>query len=156
MELFLTLGVFAFVSSITPGPNNLMLMSSGATFGLRLTLPHLLGVILGFIFMLFLVGLGIVQIFDKVPISYTILKWFSVGYLLYLAVKIARSSRPTEKHGKGSSPFTFIQAASFQWVNPKAWSMALSAISVYAPSQDLQSVALVAVVFGMVLSLIHI
>ena len=150
MEILLTLGVFALVSSITPGPNNLMLMSSGATYGVRSTLPHIFGVCLGFTWMVFLVGVGVMQVFDAFPLSYTILKWVSIGYLLYLALKIARSSRPSQVDTSVSRPFSFFQAASFQWVNPKAWTMALSAISVYAPTKDINAVVLVALVFGLV------
>ena len=150
MEFMVTLALFALVSSITPGPNNLMLMSSGATFGLLRTLPHMLGVALGFCFMLFLVGVGVIQLFDAFPFTYEILKWFSVLYLTYLAVKIARSGKPRDSKQDTAKPFTFFQAALFQWVNPKAWTMALSAISLYAPERNVESVFLVTLVFGLV------
>lgn len=150
MELIWGLGVFALVSSITPGPNNLMLMSSGATYGLFRTLPHMLGVSIGFMVMVILVGLGIVKLFDLYPVSYSVLKWFCVVYLCYLAFKIA-ISKPSASQGEpASDPFTFLQAAGFQWVNPKAWTMALTSISIYAPQNDLVSVVLVAVIFGLV------
>lgn len=149
-EILTALTIFAFVSSITPGPNNLMLMSSGANFGLRKTIPHALGVGIGFTLMIVLVGLGIIQIFDKFPASYTFLKVLSIVYLLYLAFKIATSNSATEVDRKKSEPFSFIQAAMFQWVNPKAWTMALTAISVYASSSDIEAVLLVAIVFGLI------
>ena len=104
MELLLTLGAFALVSSITPGPNNLMLMASGANFGVKKTLPHMFGVAFGFCFMLFLVGLGIIQLFDAYPASYEVLKWFSVIYLTYLAIKIARAANPPSVNGKEAKP----------------------------------------------------
>ena len=148
-ELFLALALFAFVSSITPGPNNLMLMASGANFGFRRTIPHMLGVALGFVFMVVLVGAGLVQIFDAFPISYTVLKVASVTYLLYLAWKIAHAG-PVESSDSTGTPMTFLQAASFQWVNPKAWAMALTAISAYAPNQTLWAIFLVAAVFGLI------
>ncbi len=148
-ELFLALTLFAFVSSITPGPNNLMLMASGANFGFRRTIPHMLGVALGFVFMVILVGAGLVQVFDAVPISYSILKLASVLYLLYLAWKIANAG-PAEASGNSGTPMTFLQAAAFQWVNPKAWAMALTAISAYTPNQTLWAIFLVATVFGAV------
>lgn len=148
-ELFLALTLFAFVSSITPGPNNLMLMASGANFGFRRTIPHMLGVALGFVFMVILVGAGLVQVFDAVPISYSILKLASVLYLLYLAWKIANAG-PAEASGNSGMPMTFLQAAAFQWVNPKAWAMALTAISAYTPNQTLWAIFLVATVFGAV------
>jgi threonine/homoserine/homoserine lactone efflux protein len=146
-ELFLALALFAFVSSITPGPNNLMLMASGANFGFRRTIPHMLGVALGFVFMVILVGAGLVQIFDRFPVSYTILKVVSVIYLLYLAWKIAHAG-PAEASGNTGTPMTFLQAAAFQWVNPKAWAMALTAISAYTPDQTLWAIFVVAAVFG--------
>ena len=148
-DLLLALALFAFVSSITPGPNNLMLMASGANFGFRRTIPHMLGVALGFVFMVVLVGAGLVGIFEAFPVSYTVLKVASVAYLLYLAWKIANAGPAETGEGKGN-PMTFLQAATFQWVNPKAWAMALTAISVYAPDQTLWAILLVAALFGAV------
>ena len=148
-DLLLALALFAFVSSITPGPNNLMLMASGANFGFRRTIPHMLGVALGFVFMVVLVGAGLVGIFEAFPVSYTVLKIASLAYLLYLAWKIANAGPAETGEGKGN-PMTFLQAAAFQWVNPKAWAMALTAISVYAPDQTLWAILLVAALFGAV------
>lgn len=150
VEILTALAVFAFVSSITPGPNNIMLMNSGANFGFKQTLPHALGVGIGFTIMVALVGLGIMQLFDTFPVSYQILKVLSIIYLLYLAGKIALSNSSIESGKSNAKPFTFVQAAMFQWVNPKAWTMALTAISVYAPSKSLAAVLLVAVIFGLV------
>ncbi|EDZ43315.1 MAG: LysE family translocator [Planktotalea sp.] len=149
-DLLLALTLFAFVSSITPGPNNLMLMASGANFGFRRTLPHLLGVGIGFTLMIVLVGVGLVQVFDLYPISHQILKLVSVIYLLWLAWKIANAATPEGDVQSEGTPITFIQAALFQWVNPKAWTMALTAISAYTPDQTLYYVSLVALVFGIV------
>ncbi len=148
-EMFTGLALFALVSSITPGPNNLMLMASGANFGFRLTLPHMLGVGIGFTLMIVLVGIGLIQLFDAWPMSYTILKVFSVIYLLYLAWKIATAAAPGDDAQLISrKPMTFMQAVLFQWVNPKAWTMALTALTVYSSSQTLGAVTLVALVFG--------
>lgn len=146
-DILMALIVFAFVSSITPGPNNLMLMASGANFGFRRTIPHMLGIGLGFTFMVLLVGAGLVQIFDRYPISYTVLKVVSVIYLMYLAWKIAHAA-PVQGQDSTGTPMTFLQAAAFQWVNPKAWAMALTAIAAYAPGQTLNAILLVALVFG--------
>ncbi|MCK0172029.1 LysE family translocator [Aliiroseovarius sp. S1123] len=148
-DLLFALVAFAFVSSITPGPNNLMLMASGANFGFARTIPHMLGVALGFTLMVVLVGAGLMQLFDLYPVSYTVLKAGSVAYLLWLAWKIARASEPGTGTA-GGTPMTFLQASAFQWVNPKAWAMALTAISAYAPSRDMGAVLLVAVIFGTV------
>ena len=147
-EIVLGLTVFALVSSLTPGPNNLMLMASGANFGFRRSIPHMLGVSLGFTLMVLLVGIGLVQIFEAFPISYTLLKVVSLTYLLYLAWKIATAAPASSNADKTGTPMTFIQAALFQWVNPKAWTMALTAVSVYSPSHSLTAVAFVAGVFG--------
>jgi len=124
-ELLSGLVAFAFVSSITPGPNNLMLMASGANFGFRRSIPHMFGIGLGFVFMVLLVGAGLVQIFDAYPVSHMALKVVSVFYLLYLAAKIATAA-PVRQGQCGGTPMTFLQAAAFQWVNPKAWAMAPS------------------------------
>lgn len=143
LDLFYLLFTFALITVITPGPNNLMLMASGANFGFRRTVPHMLGIGLGFPAMVFLVGIGIMQIFDLWPLSYTILKLASVVYLLYLAWKIAHAAPPKQAATEGK-PLTFLQSAAFQWVNPKAWSMALSAITLYATTRDLPAVLWVA------------
>jgi len=150
-EMFLALIGFAVVSSITPGPNNLMLLASGANFGFRRTLPHMFGISIGHSFMVFLVGVGIKQIFDLYPATYTILKVGSVIYLLYLAVKIASNRTPPHQTSRRAKPFTFLQAAAFQWVNPKAWAMALTALGVYAPpSPTLAQICMVAGTFALV------
>lgn len=107
----------------------------------------MLGVGLGFVFMVILVGVGLIQIFDLYPITNLILKGVSIAYMFYLAWKIARSA-PPEGANEVATPITFVQAALFQWVNPKAWAMALTAVSVYAPSQNLWMIFLVALVFG--------
>ena len=140
---------FAFVSSITPGPNNLMLMASGVNFGFRRTIPHMLGIGIGFTVMVFLVGIGLMRVFDLVPALYLVLKIASVSYLLWLAWKIANASAPDGTKAAGR-PMTFLQAALFQWVNPKAWTMALSAVTLYAPDRSLLAVVMVAATFGAV------
>ena len=142
---------FALVSSITPGPNNLMLMASGANFGLRATLPHMLGVGLGFVFMIIMVGIGLVGLFDLWPHARDLLKIISIGYMLWLAWKIANAAAPDSgAPSEQRHAMTFMQAALFQWVNPKAWTMALTAVTVYAPRHDLATVLIVAGVFGVV------
>lgn len=150
LDILSALTIFAFVSSITPGPNNLMLMNSGANYGFNKTIPHLLGVGIGFTLMIALVGLGVIQLFDSFPLSYQILKVVSIVYLLYLAFKIASSTSNIEQQASNHKPFSFIQAVLFQWVNPKAWTMALTSISLYAPSKSFTSVLLVAIVFGLI------
>ncbi|WP_170550743.1 LysE family translocator [Ruegeria atlantica] len=148
-DILLALIAFAFVSSITPGPNNLMLMASGANFGFRRTIPHMFGIGLGFTVMVLLVGAGLVQVFDRYPVSYTVLKLASVVYLLYLAWKIAHAAPANGKMAEGD-PITFLQAAAFQWVNPKAWAMALTATTAYTPDHTMQAIIFVALIFGAV------
>ena len=149
METLPALVLFALVTSVTPGPNNLMLMASGANFGFRRTVPHMLGVSLGFAMMTFLVGAGLTGLFQTHPVATTALEVVSVAYMLWLAWKIAHAAAPKDRQA-GGTPMTFLQAAAFQWVNPKAWAMALSAVTLYAPDRSLWTVALVAAIFGAV------
>lgn len=151
-QLLAALAAFALVSSITPGPNNLMLMASGINFGVSRTIPHMLGVAIGFTLMIVLVGLGMMEFIEAVPGSITFITVASGLYLLYMAWKIASTETVPAESGSGqaqSKPMSFVQAALFQWVNPKAWTMALTAISAYAPkSQGWLGVIIVAAVFG--------
>ncbi|GBF56731.1 cysteine/O-acetylserine efflux protein [Candidatus Phycosocius bacilliformis] len=153
-ELLLALCGFALVSSITPGPNNLMLMASGTNFGFMRTIPHMLGVSIGFVVMTVLVGLGLAQVFVAYPIAYTALKGGSVIYLIYLSWKIATATPPGSDHPNAQAnakPFTFLQACLFQWVNPKAWTMSLMSVTAYVPSEDpISGLVIVAVVFGLI------
>lgn len=148
-QQFIGLLGFAFASSITPGPNNMMLMASGANYGFRRTLPHMLGVSIGFAVMIALVGIGLVGLFEAWPPAFTVLKVISSLYLIWLAWKIATSPPPAAGNDNSAGkPMTFVQAALFQWVNPKAWTMALTAIAVYAGSRSVPTVLGVAAVFG--------
>jgi threonine/homoserine/homoserine lactone efflux protein len=143
-ETLFSLCVFAFVTSATPGPNNAMLFASGVNFGLRRTVPHILGVTLGFTFMQLALGLGVGMVFEAVPGLYAVLRVLGVAYMLYLAWAIGTSTPPTSASeppsapGRGADrgvgrPMTFLQASAFQWVNPKALMMCLTAASTYAP-----------------------
>ena len=146
--IFALLG-FAFVTSVTPGPNNMMLLASGVNFGFARTVPHMLGISIGHSLMVFLVGIGLAGVMQAWPPAMAVLKVASVAYMLWLAWKIANSAAPGQ--GKAAArPFNFFQAAAFQWVNPKAWAMALGAISAYAGDGQMASVAIVAAVFASV------
>ena len=148
--LVTSLVAFAFVSSITPGPNNIMLMASGATYGFRLTIPHLTGVILGFGTMVLLVGWGLAGIFAIFPRLHEIIQVVGAAYLLYLAYKIGTARGISDKDAS-ARPITFTQAAMFQWVNPKAWTMIVGAVAAFVPKDDsYQSVAIVALIFTMI------
>lgn len=148
-NLITALFIFALVATATPGPNNVMVLASGANFGYRRTLPHLLGITVGFTLMIALVGLGIVRIFDAWPPSFVILSLLCAGYLLYLAWRLAHAA-PVGAAQTGARPFTFLQAAAFQWVNPKAWAMGVSAVTIHAPDRSIWSVLIVAGMFGLV------
>ncbi|MCO7244987.1 MULTISPECIES: LysE family translocator [Halomonadaceae] len=149
ISVLAALTVFAFVATVTPGPNNLMLMASGANFGFRKTLPHMLGIMVGFSVMVLIVGGGLMSLFDAYPLLNKVLQVISVAYLLWLAWKVANAA-PLKASDEKGTPMTFLQAAAFQWVNPKAWAMGLSAITLYAPDRTLLSVVMVACVFAMV------
>ncbi len=150
LTLLPALLLFAFVASATPGPNNIMLMTSGLNFGFRRTLPHFWGVDLGFAVMTLLVGLGLAQVFVRAPVLLTVLKWVGAAYLVYLAVKIARSG-PVQASAGRAKPLTFWQAAAFQWVNPKAWIMAVTACATYTdPSNYTTGVLVITLVFALV------
>ena len=148
-EIFFALLGFAFVTSVTPGPNNMMLLASGVNFGFRRTLPHMLGISVGHAVLVTSIGLGLSGLFQSVPQAMIVLKVVSVVYMLWLAWKIAHASAP-EGREAGGRPFTFLQAAAFQWVNPKAWAMALGAISAYAGQGGLAAVLAIAAVFAAV------
>ncbi len=144
-DLLLAFTGFAFSSSITPGPNNTMLLASGANYGFRRTVPHLAGVTLGFAAMFVLVAAGLGQLFAALPQLYFVLRYAGALYLLWLAWKIARagSVEPGKAAGR---PFTLWQAAAFQAVNPKAWIIIVGAVTVYLPAHafgpDLMALAL--------------
>ena len=130
MELYLAIFIFAASTTVTPGPNNIMIMSSGLNYGIKKSMPHLLGICFGFPAMVIMVGLGFSIVFEMYPLFHEVIKVLGVVYLLYLAWLIASSS-PTSLEGGNSKAFSFTQAALFQWVNPKAWVMATSAVSAY-------------------------
>jgi threonine/homoserine/homoserine lactone efflux protein len=148
-DLFLALLGFAFVTSVTPGPNNMMLLASGVNFGFRRTVPHMLGISIGHALMVFLVGLGLAGVFTAWPPAILTLKIGSVSYMLWLAWKIAHAGAPDEGRAK-AAPMTFLQAAAFQWVNPKAWTMALGAVSAYVVEPSVWAYAAVAGAFACV------
>jgi threonine/homoserine/homoserine lactone efflux protein len=139
--------VFAFVASVTPGPNNLMLMASGATFGIRRSTAHIAGVCIGFSAMTIAVGLGLAGLFRILPWLYVVLRWGAAAYILYLALRMALA-KGVGQGFTGAKPMSFWGAAAFQWINPKAWVMALGAVTTYAlPGHMLQGVGFIALVF---------
>jgi threonine/homoserine/homoserine lactone efflux protein len=146
-EQLLALIGFAFVTSVTPGPNNMMLLASGANFGFRRTIPHMLGIAIGHMVMTLLVGLFLAGVVQQQPRLMAVLKWVSVAYLLWLAWKLAHARAPEGATGN-ARPMTFLAAAAFQWVNPKAWTMSLGAVSAYGSQATVANVAIIAAVFA--------
>lgn len=113
-----------------------MLLASGVNFGFKRTLPHMMGINFGFGVMVFLIGLGLAQLFTVYPALHLLMKWGSIAFMLYLSWKIATATAPKTNLDKASQPMTWWQAAMFQWINPKGWAMGLSAISAYVPEQN--------------------
>ena len=149
-DTLLALFLFAFTTSITPGPNNMMLFASGVNFGFVRTIPHMLGIGAGFFLLLIAVGFGLGALLHSVPVVYTALKFAGGAYLIWIAWKIG-TSRSLSEGKAGANPMTFLAAAAFQWVNPKAWVMAVSAMATYTSSESyLFSVLVVGVVFALV------
>ncbi len=150
-DILVALVIFAVVSSITPGPNNMMLLASGVNFGIRRTVPHALGVSIGFAAMLVAVGFGLNAAFEAVPGLYLVLRFLGAGYLLWLAWRIAHAGPPSAGGASKGRPMSFLEASAFQWVNPKAWVMAVGALSNYTPRDGyMVNVAIVAAVFAIV------
>lgn len=146
-EVFLSLLLFAFTTSITPGPNNMMLLASGVNFGLRRTIPHMLGIEVGFASLLIACGFGLGALLHSMPFVYLVLKIAGGAYLLYIAWSIG-TSRTLGEGGEAATPMSFWAAALFQWVNPKAWVMSVSSMAAYADaSEPVRSVLLVAFAF---------
>jgi threonine/homoserine/homoserine lactone efflux protein len=131
LDTLLAFTAYAFVTSVTPGPNNAMLLASGANYGFRPTIPHMLGVNLGFCAMLLAIGLGLGGVIAAFPVLHEVLRYGGAAYLLYLAWRIAAAGPIGGIGPAGGKPFGFGQAAAFQWVNPKAWISAVGAVSIY-------------------------
>ncbi len=151
IETVLPLIVFAFAASATPGPNNVMMTASGAAFGFLRSIPHILGITLGFPVMFFAVGFGLGEVFTRYPQVHLVLKYVGAAYLLYLAWRIAQAGR-ADAGEAGGRPLTFLEAAAFQWVNPKAWMIAVSAIPAFTTigGNYYAELVLIGAVFAMV------
>ena len=151
-DVLIAASLFSFVSSITPGPNNMMMLASGVNFGFRRSVPHWLGICGGFTFMLSAVGLGLHTLLAEHPALYDILRYAGAAYLVWMAWRLASATAaPADEDAPASEarPLGVLGAAAFQWVNPKAWVMAVTAMSAYLPAraQPLDVMAL-ALLFG--------
>lgn len=149
--LISALAPFAIAMSISPGPNNLMVTASAANFGLRRTLPHMIGITVGFPVMLIAVGIGLGGALEALPRLHAVLKYLGAAYLLYLAWRVGAAGGPDEVTGR-QTPLSLIQAALFQWVNPKAWIMALSAVTTFTTvgGDAFRQILLISAVFAVV------
>jgi len=146
IPMLLSIFSFAFAMVMTPGPNNIMMLSSGLTFGYRRTLPHLLGVMIGFPVMVVAIGFGLGSIFERFPIVLMVLKYVGITYLLWMAWHIANAKGGYDTESSSNDkPFTFIQAAMFQWVNPKAWMMAITSVSSFVVSVELVIIQIIVI-----------
>lgn len=151
LEVFLALLVFTFVGSATPGPNTLMLLASGVNFGFVRTVPHMVGIGLGLGLLLLAVGFGLGHLLTVAPRVYITLKIAGALYLLWLAWKIANAGPVKTGEARGA-PLTLLQGAAFQWVNPKAWVVSISAMTIYTdPARYTPTVLLVVAAFMLVL-----
>ena len=137
--MIISITFFALASTMTPGPNNIMLLSSGLTFGYKRTIPHALGVTFGFPIMVICVGLGVGELFEVFPLIYTILKVVGISYLLWMAWHIANAKGAPNTENIKDEPFTFLQAALFQWVNPKAWVAAIASTAAFITDHKIAS-----------------
>lgn len=153
--LLISIFMFSFATSMTPGPNNIMLLSSGLTFGYKRTIPHILGVVLGFPLMTICVGLGLGRLFELYPVLFTILKIIGILYLLWLAWKIANSKPTFNEHDEDAKPLTFFPIILFQWVNPKNWMKIITAMSVYVTSVEhaITQIIVISVIFLITVSI---
>jgi threonine/homoserine/homoserine lactone efflux protein len=152
VELFIALVSFAVVMSFTPGPNNMMLLASGVNFGLKRTIPHMLGISAGVATLLLAIGFGLHEVLQRWPFVFTVIKYAGVAYLLWLAWQIAASGPLDDGSGETKGrPMSFIEAAAFQWINPKAWVMAVGAMATYTVEASCAlTVMIVALVFAAV------
>ncbi len=150
-DAFLSLALLAIATLFTPGPNNALLATSGVNFGFRRTLPHLFGVSLGFGVMLFIVGLFLGELFKQSALLQAILGWVSVGLLLFVAYQIATTGGLSSAKGE-PRPFRFVEAAAFQWVNPKAWAMAIAVTAQFV--KDAESAIMIAAFISVVFSIL--
>jgi threonine/homoserine/homoserine lactone efflux protein len=152
--LLIAFVIFATVMFFTPGPNNIMLLSSGLTYGFRRTLPHVAGITIGFAFMIGTVGLGMGTIFITYPVLQTILKYAGAAYLIHLAAAIAMSGPVTPDQDNRRGPMTFWGAAMFQWINVKGWVMVIGTITAYAGIASFPWNITIQVVFSLLLGVL--
>lgn len=155
-DVLIAASLFSFVSSITPGPNNMMMLASGVNFGFRRSVPHWLGICGGFTFMLCAVGLGLHTLLADHPALYDLMRYAGSAYLIWMAWRLATAtatpaSQDDDAPKSEARPLSVLAAAAFQWVNPKAWVMAVTAMSAYLPAHaQAMDVVVLALLFGVI------
>ena len=155
-DVLIAASLFSFVSSITPGPNNMMMLASGVNFGFRRSVPHWLGICGGFTFMLCAVGLGLHALLADHPALYDLMRYAGSAYLVWMAWRLATAtatpaSQDDDAPKSEARPLGVWAAAAFQWVNPKAWVMAVTAMSAYLPARaQAIDVVVLALLFGVI------
>ena len=142
MEQLISIAIYSFVMTITPGPNNIMIMASGLNFGIKKSIPHLLGIAFGFPLMLILVGYGLIELINTSRYLYYSIKVISFTYLAYLAYRMA-TTEDIKSGSVGSKPLNFFQSLFFQWANPKAWIMIIGGVGIFVSEQNIDSAYLV-------------
>lgn len=147
MEYLVSLMVFTFVASVTPGPNNIMLFASGVNHGIKKSLPHYFGICIGFLLLVAAVGFGLGTLFKQSPLLHQVLQIVGALYLVYFAWKIG-STNSASNSNEIRAPITFLEAVLFQWVNPKAWVVAIGAIATFTiQSRIATSIATIIVMY---------
>ena len=150
-EILIAFTIFAMATSMAPGPNNIMLMASGVNYGFVKTIPHILGVVCGFGVICLCVGFGLGTLFQLYPQLFIYLKVFALIYLVYLSWRIAFSKVIPSSKTQKSRPMTFIEVCLFQWVNPKAWVMIITAMTLYTNvDEPVLSVLLISLIFAII------
>ena len=153
MESLFSLALFAFVATVTPGPNNIMLTSSGIRFGFLRTMPHIFGIVFGFLILMSLCAAGIGSLIIAIPALHTALKIAGSGYLVWLAWQLRSMAFDREAEAQ-ARPMSFLGAALFQFANPKAWVMGITGASAFLPA--VQPIALAIAIFCIVFTVIEL
>lgn len=150
-QLTIAFVLFAIVAAFTPGPNNAMVLASGLNFGFRRTLPHVLGIAIGFGIVVLIAGFGLGAVFKSMPLLYAVLKYGGAAYLIYLAYRIATSGGIDDKDSQRGEPLSFVGAMLFQWVNVKGLIAAISSVAIYSAIAPYPyNVLFLGAVFGLV------
>jgi threonine/homoserine/homoserine lactone efflux protein len=135
LELAPALILFCLISTITPGPNNILLANSGANFGIKRTLPHVIGIRFGMTILHIMILFGLGEMFKHWPYLHKVFTFIAASYIVYMSIKIACAKMPSDK--KSLQPMGILQAASFQAINPKSWASLMTASSVFTLTGDL-------------------